>query len=104
TRWNNQFCLTRNRCGWWMQCIPRNTVIPSAVEGSRRSYLKPFAPGSLGPGRTGHFFAWDDGRLFAHCRHNNLSPMGGAPMFEKKRSEEHTSELQSLAYLVCRLL
>src|SRR2546423_7665741 len=23
---------------------------------------------------------------------------------EKKRSEEHTSELQSLAYLVCRLL
>src|SRR3989441_9343124 len=24
--------------------------------------------------------------------------------FEKERSEEHTSELQSLAYLVCRLL
>src|SRR2546425_7792097 len=24
--------------------------------------------------------------------------------FRKKRSEEHTSELQSLAYLVCRLL
>src|SRR3989441_8338435 len=28
----------------------------------------------------------------------------GAPAAEKDRSEEHTSELQSLAYLVCRLL
>src|SRR2546425_9397574 len=27
-----------------------------------------------------------------------------ADFFEKDRSEEHTSELQSLAYLVCRLL
>src|SRR2546425_6971427 len=26
------------------------------------------------------------------------------PIFEEERSEEHTSELQSLAYLVCRLL
>src|SRR2546425_8217455 len=28
----------------------------------------------------------------------------GLPNFTKDRSEEHTSELQSLAYLVCRLL
>src|SRR6266404_5162571 len=41
------------------------------------------------------------------CRH----VMGGGdipfclrPTFSTKRSEEHTSELQSLAYLVCRLL
>src|SRR5205823_10257754 len=27
-----------------------------------------------------------------------------ANFFQQKRSEEHTSELQSLAYLVCRLL
>src|SRR5256714_9902980 len=27
-----------------------------------------------------------------------------SPLHEQKRSEEHTSELQSLAYLVCRLL
>src|SRR5687767_15653551 len=27
-----------------------------------------------------------------------------SPLVEKSRSEEHTSELQSLAYLVCRLL
>src|SRR5205823_14103733 len=26
------------------------------------------------------------------------------PIWKKERSEEHTSELQSLAYLVCRLL
>src|SRR3989441_2305481 len=32
-------------------------------------------------------------------------PSGGrSPMDETERSEEHTSELQSLAYLVCRLL
>src|SRR5205823_14200910 len=32
---------------------------------------------------------------------DNASPIGGSPLL---RSEEHTSELQSLAYLVCRLL
>src|SRR2546425_1631495 len=32
-----------------------------------------------------------------------VSPGLGWPM-SKRRSEEHTSELQSLAYLVCRLL
>src|SRR2546425_2274453 len=30
--------------------------------------------------------------------------LGKARHFRKPRSEEHTSELQSLAYLVCRLL
>src|SRR2546425_3393677 len=32
------------------------------------------------------------------------SPLGGLDMTLERRSEEHTSELQSLAYLVCRLL
>src|SRR2546425_12599489 len=31
-------------------------------------------------------------------------PAGAAPAAGEERSEEHTSELQSLAYLVCRLL
>src|SRR2546425_8752625 len=31
-------------------------------------------------------------------------PAGRAPLRPMQRSEEHTSELQSLAYLVCRLL
>src|SRR2546425_3133441 len=33
-----------------------------------------------------------------------LSLVGGGPVAGALRSEEHTSELQSLAYLVCRLL
>src|SRR2546423_3477800 len=33
-----------------------------------------------------------------------LQPRGGGDILEPPRSEEHTSELQSLAYLVCRLL
>src|SRR5687767_15480735 len=33
-----------------------------------------------------------------------FSPFGGERTTKMKRSEEHTSELQSLAYLVCRLL
>src|SRR2546425_5435112 len=32
-----------------------------------------------------------------------INPLIGYPPYER-RSEEHTSELQSLAYLVCRLL
>src|SRR5205823_12767506 len=37
-------------------------------------------------------------------RRVDLSPLRGEPEAEIDRSEEHTSELQSLAYLVCRLL
>src|SRR5205823_14191532 len=36
-----------------------------------------------------------------HLRHPPFETDGG---FRRYRSEEHTSELQSLAYLVCRLL
>ena len=35
---------------------------------------------------------------------NYRGPMHGIPIGIKDRSEEHTSELQSQAYLVCRLL
>src|SRR2546425_5285777 len=38
-------------------------------------------------------------------RHDRpVLPLGCSPPHPRKRSEEHTSELQSLAYLVCRLL
>src|SRR5712672_4751191 len=45
----------------------------------------------------------------AVTRGNSISPSGNIPVGDKfpivpDRSEEHTSELQSLAYLVCRLL
>src|SRR5205823_11103487 len=39
-----------------------------------------------------------DHRSHLPCRYNLC------PTFPNPRSEEHTSELQSLAYLVCRLL
>src|SRR2546425_9161767 len=41
-------------------------------------------------------------RLRHPCRPARLSPITLRPA--RPRSEEHTSELQSLAYLVCRLL
>src|SRR2546425_9435070 len=44
-------------------------------------------------GKSSRIAASDEGVKKAH---------GGPP--QKPRSEEHTSELQSLAYLVCRLL
>src|SRR2546425_8186836 len=52
----------------------------------------------------------DDVRLFENGRHRLLEfrlrlVEGGVALGEGvDRSEEHTSELQSLAYLVCRLL
>src|SRR2546425_5929115 len=41
-----------------------------------------------------------------HPTAENIHAVGpkAKPLVEEKRSEEHTSELQSLAYLVCRLL
>src|SRR2546425_8639276 len=42
-----------------------------------------------------------EGRAFAECRRR---AQRGHPGPGRRRSEEHTSELQSLAYLVCRLL
>src|SRR2546425_5667383 len=40
-----------------------------------------------------------------HCRlHLTERLLGTTPRPTRSRSEEHTSELQSLAYLVCRLL
>src|SRR2546425_9035456 len=41
------------------------------------------------------------GRARSGC---TTSPAGSSPSTRTRRSEEHTSELQSLAYLVCRLL
>src|SRR2546425_2278817 len=37
-------------------------------------------------------------------RRVQLEALGGVRLGDECRSEEHTSELQSLAYLVCRLL
>src|SRR2546425_3351347 len=39
-----------------------------------------------------------------HARRPARAPAAARPRWRDPRSEEHTSELQSLAYLVCRLL
>src|SRR5690625_2579172 len=48
----------------------------------------------------------DDFEAFWQELHANRKPVPETPSvdFEKKRSEEHTSELQSRGHLVCRLL
>src|SRR2546425_4606084 len=87
--------------------IPPTTLVPTALSPSRRplfffflmirrpprSTLFPYTTlfrSSPSPGAGGSRFSSSD----------SPSRAGPAP----RRSEEHTSELQSLAYLVCRLL
>src|SRR2546425_7151259 len=43
-------------------------------------------------------------RLLGVTAHISLTRPGSGGLHDYERSEEHTSELQSLAYLVCRLL
>src|SRR2546425_6453428 len=85
---------------------PRSTLFP---------YTTLFRSRAVGRGRhTGHRAAADD-----HAAHLVPVPVARATLrpgphaiealrlhrgLQGRRSEEHTSELQSLAYLVCRLL
>src|SRR2546425_3960570 len=69
--------------------FPYTTLFRSGVAGIRhRHLLWGRVEGTVAEG-TDRIMAWDAGTL-------------GVP--DAERSEEHTSELQSLAYLVCRLL
>src|SRR2546425_4044504 len=71
---------------------PRSTLFPYTT--LFRSDVKPFA---LGPEDF-------DAAAGLHQDPGPQPRLGGAGDEVVKRSEEHTSELQSLAYLVCRLL
>src|SRR2546425_9675777 len=81
---------------------PRSTLFP---------YTTLFRSKQHPEDRPGLVLEPRDGRVRARCRHAKVrrwlfdavavaGPHRDAPL----RSEEHTSELQSLAYLVCRLL
>src|SRR2546425_8179318 len=77
---------------------PRSTLFP---------YTTLFrSVGHAGPDALGHRGARRDRGLDQH--HNELLAAVARhavhPACRMPRSEEHTSELQSLAYLVCRLL
>src|SRR3712207_7268854 len=79
---------------------PRSTLFPYTTL-FRSGRLRPASAGALeGVGRhhQHHFFA-------LHHHLARLGPAGLAHEFlGRDRSEEHTSELQSRQYLVCRLL
>src|SRR2546425_4225891 len=70
---------------------PRSTLFPYTT-----LFRSPPGPRGL-PALLGH----DDQLLDRHRRPLHAAAGQGR---ERRRSEEHTSELQSLAYLVCRLL
>src|SRR3712207_7897986 len=73
---------------------PRSTLFPYTT--LFRSRQRGLAAGARGPGLD---------RRLHHRRRVQLLPRRGEQAAEvRSRSEEHTSELQSRQYLVCRLL
>src|SRR3712207_8957176 len=80
---------------------PRSTLFPYTTLFRSRGHRRGVRPRQRRPrhrGRRGGRCAADGGgRVVARRRFHTEST-------EKKRSEEHTSELQSRQYLVCRLL
>src|SRR5205823_14581282 len=88
--------------------LPRSTLFPyTTLFRSRHSGSK-VAKVKLVPEHT-HIVleVADQGQgMAAHNNSNHVPGVGITGMRERvhERSEEHTSELQSLAYLVCRLL
>src|SRR5205823_15000226 len=89
---------------------PRSTLFPyTTLFRSRDPLLREVLPeGQAGlPGRFPQYQRLRAGRLAAAGRQLPGPPQAGrrhAAAHARLRSEEHTSELQSLAYLVCRLL
>src|SRR2546425_6091345 len=78
---------------------PRSTLFPYTTLFRSVVAIEPFSP-------SGERKAGDGGEEQAHgfLPGRKAVPWSGRGASPGKRSEEHTSELQSLAYLVCRLL
>src|SRR3712207_7257464 len=55
-------------------------------------------------GQPGKLLRRDNRRILRHLHHHAATPVGKWDVHTYLRSEEHTSELQSRQYLVCRLL
>src|SRR5262245_21254704 len=91
-------------CGGACMDFPPNPIIvDGAPDGAPGMFGDPSAGGAGGPcllePQVGALFPnnWLRPRF-------RLKPAAGQSLFEIRRSEEHTSELQSLRHLVCRLL
>src|SRR5687767_15345692 len=77
---------------------PRSTLFPYTT-------ALPILPASTGARKTTTIQPACATVRANRARNNRLAATGAASTSRKSsRSEEHTSELQSLAYLVCRLL
>src|SRR2546425_9460991 len=74
---------------------PRSTLFP---------YTTLFRSPAVAPAQGTREGDRSGGTTFGGSRVPRAQPPGGVSRSDSKRSEEHTSELQSLAYLVCRLL
>src|SRR3712207_7455516 len=87
---------------------PRSTLFPYTTLFRSERAQRPRQPPARGPARR------SSDHLVQHieAKHGRAGPCGGveggmvgeAEVIAKPRSEEHTSELQSRQYLVCRLL
>src|SRR2546425_6035534 len=75
---------------------PRSTLFPYTTLFRSQFEDSPLTITSLSPGL--YVFSGDGGNVTA------IVDDGSTLLIDSGRSEEHTSELQSLAYLVCRLL
>src|SRR2546425_5089847 len=75
---------------------PRSTLFPYTRSSDLRSIRSKWTPLVVSRRSAGVSFQWQSCFFRSHAGEG-----GGENMI---RSEEHTSELQSLAYLVCRLL
>src|SRR3712207_7788893 len=83
---------------------PRSTLFPYTT--LFRSFLERFLDGRLGDLMEENAMSGDPiPQLVGHVPGNGLAlPIGVGGEINDGRSEEHTSELQSRQYLVCRLL
>src|SRR2546425_2608501 len=78
---------------------PRSPLFPyTTLFRSHRDAAGRLAPGA--PAGTARGYRARERRCARHQQHEQRAPTTDHEI----RSEEHTSELQSLAYLVCRLL
>src|SRR3712207_9144259 len=92
TGWNLFFLMIRRP--------PRSTLFPYTT--LFRSSAEDAAKKAYAPRELGFLLPWAAEGLDEEAR--NRAFAGAGLLFRVLRSEEHTSELQSRQYLVCRLL
>src|SRR3712207_8444572 len=83
---------------------PRSTLFPYTTLFRSPAGIQPACPSRAAHGAVAPARAPRPTALRVLLRRSGRSGSGRQPVPERARSEEHTSELQSRQYLVCRLL